>query len=130
LFRQGQVDEGLAELERAVALEPETDLWRGQLGQACAMAGRIDAAREILRSLEDPSRSAPASPITSPTSTPASATQSAPSIVSSVRTRKAPEPCTASEAHFCSRRCASILASSRCSPRSTWHPGEPDSHRH
>ena len=62
LFKQGRQDEGIAELERAVALLPTEGQWLGQLGQAYALAGRTDQARDVLRRLEDPSRAVPASP--------------------------------------------------------------------
>ena len=44
--------QGLAELERAAALVPGDNLFVAQLGEAYALAGRIDDAREILRRLE------------------------------------------------------------------------------
>jgi len=49
----GRHDQGLAELERAAALVPGDTLFVGQLGEAYAMAGRVDEARGILRRLED-----------------------------------------------------------------------------
>jgi tetratricopeptide (TPR) repeat protein len=55
-FGKGRFDEGLAALERAVALLPGDTLWLAQLGQAYALAGRVDRAREILRELEEQSR--------------------------------------------------------------------------
>jgi len=62
LFKQGRIDEGLAELERAVALAPGVGMWLAQLGQGYGLAGRTDEAREILRELESPARPAPTSP--------------------------------------------------------------------
>ena len=62
LFRQGQMPEGLAELELATALMPGEDMWRAQLGEAYALAGETGKAREVLAALLDPSRPAPASP--------------------------------------------------------------------
>ncbi len=56
LFGKGRFDEGLAALERAVALSPGDTLWLAQLGQAYALAGRVDRAQEILRELEEQSR--------------------------------------------------------------------------
>jgi tetratricopeptide (TPR) repeat protein len=56
------VDEGLAELERAVALTPSEDIWLAQLGEAYGLAGKIEKARGVLRQLEDPSRPVPPSP--------------------------------------------------------------------
>jgi serine/threonine-protein kinase len=44
--------QGLAELEGAAALVPENVMFRAQLGQAYAMAGRTADAREVLRQLE------------------------------------------------------------------------------
>jgi serine/threonine protein kinase/tetratricopeptide (TPR) repeat protein len=61
-FQQGRQAEGILALERAVAMSPEDDMWRGQLGEAYALAGRRDEARAILRELEDPTRPEPASP--------------------------------------------------------------------
>ena len=52
-FRKGMRNEGLAELQRAVSLSPGTANWLAQLGEAHALAGQVDAAREILRQLED-----------------------------------------------------------------------------
>jgi TolB-like protein/Tfp pilus assembly protein PilF len=51
-FQQGRHHEGLAELERAVALAPGGTQWTAQLGQAHATAGHAEAAREILQKLE------------------------------------------------------------------------------
>ena len=51
-FRLGRIDEGLQSLERAVAVAPGNTLWLAQLGQACALAGKEDRAREILTELE------------------------------------------------------------------------------
>jgi serine/threonine-protein kinase len=62
LLRQGRADDGVAELERAVGLAPGHGMWRAQLGQAYALTGQGERAREILRELEDPSLPSPASP--------------------------------------------------------------------
>jgi len=51
-FRQGRIEEGLASLEKAVELAPNELIWLAQLGQATALAGRTERAREILRELE------------------------------------------------------------------------------
>jgi serine/threonine-protein kinase len=51
-FRKGRIDEGLEALERAVALAPGDTLWLAQLGQAHALAGNEERAREILGELE------------------------------------------------------------------------------
>jgi serine/threonine-protein kinase len=48
----GRHDQGLAELEGAAALVPGDTLFLGQLGEAYALAGRVDEARDILRRLE------------------------------------------------------------------------------
>jgi serine/threonine-protein kinase len=58
----GRQAEGLAELERAVALAPDASLWQAQLAQAYALAGRGDDAREILGRLEKWSRDRYVSP--------------------------------------------------------------------
>lgn len=48
----GQEAAGIRELERAVSLSAGNTAWLAQLGQACAMAGRTDRAREILDQLQ------------------------------------------------------------------------------
>jgi serine/threonine-protein kinase len=53
---RGMPDLGLAALERAVALAPESTLFLAQLGQAYGRAGRGEEAREVLRRLEELSR--------------------------------------------------------------------------
>lgn len=55
-FLTGDQDGGLASLERAVELSSGHTSWLGQLGQACAMAGRRDQALEILAQLTEQSR--------------------------------------------------------------------------
>ena len=62
LFKQGRVDEGIQELEFATRLAPTEEMWLAQLGEAYAMAGETNKAREVLGRLEDPSRPASASP--------------------------------------------------------------------
>jgi TolB-like protein/Tfp pilus assembly protein PilF len=61
-FLGGRREEGLAELESAVALEPEGLMWLAQLGEAHGLAGNSARAREILRSLERRSRDSYVSP--------------------------------------------------------------------
>ena len=73
LFLGGRREEGLAELERAAASAPGSTLWLGQLGQAYAMAGRQERARDVLRELEARAGNGFVSPSTSPTYTPVSA---------------------------------------------------------
>jgi serine/threonine protein kinase/Tfp pilus assembly protein PilF len=51
-LKSGMPDQGLAELERAAALAPENVMYRAQLGQAYAIAGKTADAREMLRQLE------------------------------------------------------------------------------
>jgi adenylate cyclase len=55
-FFVGKIDEGLEQLERAVALAPGDSLHLGQLGEAYGLAGRTDKAREQLRKLEEMAR--------------------------------------------------------------------------
>ena len=55
-FLSGRQADGVAELERAVSQSPGNTMWRGQLGQAYAMAGNATKAREILRQLEERTR--------------------------------------------------------------------------
>jgi tetratricopeptide (TPR) repeat protein len=43
----------LAELETAVSVSGRNLMWLGQLGQAYAMAGSADKARDIIRELEE-----------------------------------------------------------------------------
>jgi serine/threonine protein kinase/tetratricopeptide (TPR) repeat protein len=52
-FGKQRFEEGLATMQHAVALSPEDTLWLGQLGQACAIAGNVERAEEILRGLEE-----------------------------------------------------------------------------
>jgi TolB-like protein len=52
-FLKGRHEEGLAELEAAVAMAPGTLMWLAQLGEAHALAGNGARAREILRTLEE-----------------------------------------------------------------------------
>jgi serine/threonine-protein kinase len=61
-FLSGRRDEGLAELEKAVALSPQNPSWLAQLGEAHALAGNTGRAREILRQLEDLARTTFVSP--------------------------------------------------------------------
>jgi serine/threonine-protein kinase len=49
---RGMPDQGIAELERAVSLAPDSAMYRAQLGQAFASVGRTEQAREIQRQLE------------------------------------------------------------------------------
>jgi len=61
-FLSGRKDEGLTQLECAVAISPENPLWLGQLGEAYAMAGKTAKARKILAELERLARSVYVSP--------------------------------------------------------------------
>jgi serine/threonine-protein kinase len=61
-FLVGRKQEGLAELEKAVALSPRTTLWLGQLGQAYAMAGKTTKAKKVLRQLGERARTEYVSP--------------------------------------------------------------------
>lgn len=61
-LKQGQMADGIAHLERAVAIAPTEDIWLAQLGEAYGLAGMVEEARAALRTLEDPSRPSPASP--------------------------------------------------------------------
>ncbi len=55
-LRKEMTEEGLAGLERAVALSPGDTMWLAQLGEAYALAGRAEDAREILRQMEEMDR--------------------------------------------------------------------------
>ena len=61
-LKTGDVNQGLANLEHAVRLNPGNTLYLAQLGQARAMSGGIDEAREVLRQLEEMSRERYVSP--------------------------------------------------------------------
>jgi len=61
-IKMGQTDEGLAALERAVSVAPGNTQWLAQLGQAYALAGRTDAARDVLRQLQERARTSYISP--------------------------------------------------------------------
>ena len=50
---KGMPDQGIAALEKAVSLSPESTLYLAQLGQAFAQVGRTEKAREVLRQLEE-----------------------------------------------------------------------------
>jgi serine/threonine-protein kinase len=52
-LKQGDVAHGLASLGRAVTLSPDDTQWLAQLGQARALAGDAEGARDILRQLEE-----------------------------------------------------------------------------
>ena len=62
LLKKGMFDEGIAELEKAVALSPGHGLWLAQLGQAYALVGKVGQAREMLRQLEELSQQQYVSP--------------------------------------------------------------------
>ncbi|HMA01666.1 MAG: protein kinase domain-containing protein [Gemmatimonas sp.] len=62
LLKNGNVDAGLASLERAVSLSPATTQWVAQLGLAYGLTGRTDKAREILQRLEAEARHGYVSP--------------------------------------------------------------------
>ncbi len=62
LLKTGLEVNGLAKLEQAVSLSRGGTLFLAQLGQAYALAGKIDRAQEVLRQLEELSRQAYVSP--------------------------------------------------------------------
>lgn len=55
-FGKQQFAEGLAAMEHAVHLAPGDSLWLGQLGEAYALAGKIDLAERVLQELEEAAR--------------------------------------------------------------------------
>ncbi len=59
---KGMPDRGVAELERAVALDPANTLFLSQLGQAFGRVGRTEEAHAVLRRLEEMSRQRYVSP--------------------------------------------------------------------
>jgi serine/threonine protein kinase/Tfp pilus assembly protein PilF len=52
-LKTGMSAEGLDHLEHAVRLAPENALYLGQLGQAYAMVGKLEQARDVVRQLEE-----------------------------------------------------------------------------
>jgi serine/threonine-protein kinase len=58
----GRVPEGVADLERAVAIAQGNSLWLGQLGEAYAIAGQEAKARDILHQLEERAKTGFVSP--------------------------------------------------------------------
>ena len=58
----GRHDDGLAELERAVALSPTNTLWLARLGAAYAIAGKPEKARATLDELEARAKASYVSP--------------------------------------------------------------------
>jgi adenylate cyclase len=56
------VDEGIAELRRAVELAPENSLYFAQLGEAYGLVGRLEEARQVLGDLEALARAQYVSP--------------------------------------------------------------------
>jgi eukaryotic-like serine/threonine-protein kinase len=59
---KGMPDPGIAELQKAVSLSPDSTLYLGQLGEAFGMVGRREEAREVLRRLEELSKQRYVSP--------------------------------------------------------------------
>jgi tetratricopeptide (TPR) repeat protein len=53
LIFHGDKAEGIASVEHAVALSPGSTLFLSQLGQACAVTGNVQRARDILQQLRD-----------------------------------------------------------------------------
>lgn len=53
LIFRGEHAAGIASLEHAVSLVPGATLFLSQLGQACAITGKVERAREILEQLRD-----------------------------------------------------------------------------
>ena len=56
LLLSGKPDAGIASLEHALRLAPDSTMFLAQLGQAYAMVGRTADARDVLRRLEERSR--------------------------------------------------------------------------
>ena len=55
-LKKGRYAKGLAELERAISLAPGNTLFVAQLGQACALVGKVEQARDVLGRLQELSR--------------------------------------------------------------------------
>ena len=64
LFLGGSTEKGIAHLRKAVVNSANTTSWLGQLGEALGLAGRTDEARDVLRQLEERSRTSFVSPYT------------------------------------------------------------------
>jgi serine/threonine-protein kinase len=58
----GKPDQGIAAMEKAVSLSPDSTLYLAQLGQAFARVGRIEDARNVLHRLEELQRQRYVSP--------------------------------------------------------------------
>ena len=50
---QGKPGDGIAELQKAVSLSPDSTMYLSQLGEAFGMAGRTQEAREVLQRLDE-----------------------------------------------------------------------------
>ena len=61
-FLSGRQSEGVVELEAAVSVSRRNTLWLGQLGEAYAIAGNAEKARDILRELEERAKTTFVSP--------------------------------------------------------------------
>jgi tetratricopeptide (TPR) repeat protein len=55
-------DQGILALQQALSLSPDSTLYLAQLGQAFALMGRTEEAREVLRQLDERSRQRYVSP--------------------------------------------------------------------
>jgi serine/threonine-protein kinase len=58
----GKAEKGISSLQSATSLAPDNNLYRAQLGQAYAMTGQTAKAREVLRQLDELSRTRHVSP--------------------------------------------------------------------
>jgi serine/threonine-protein kinase len=61
-LQNGMPEQGLAELESAVSLAPDSTLFLAQLGEALALMGKTSEARKVLQQLEELSRQRYVSP--------------------------------------------------------------------
>ncbi len=61
-IHKNQPELGLAELERAVQLAPDSTMFLAQLGEALGQVGKAEAARDVLRRLEELSKQRYVSP--------------------------------------------------------------------
>jgi serine/threonine protein kinase/tetratricopeptide (TPR) repeat protein len=61
-FLNGVRDQGIAELQKAVSLSPDSTIYLAQLGEALGMAGRMEEAQEVLRRLDELSKQRYVSP--------------------------------------------------------------------
>jgi serine/threonine-protein kinase len=114
LIRMGRAEEGIRELELAIALVPDDTLFLAQLGQAYAETGNPVRARQILAEREERSTRLFVSRTVWPTSIPASESRTGPWTSWNGRSRSVRARSTASSGRSSSPRSGPIRGSGRC----------------